>query len=252
MKILLIEDEYHAQKRLTNLLKELRPNIEILATIDSVEDAVVWLKNNPAPDLMFLDIQLSDGLSFEIFTQIDVEIPVIFTTAFDEYAIKAFKINSVDYLLKPVEEEELEAGIQKFENLFQKKINYDVQTIQNLVQSLVKPVYKERFMVKIGHGFSYIPIKEVAYFYSENSLSFLKTRNGKRHIVDHTIDQILELVNPKDFFRINRKAIVCIDAIKQVSPHFNSRLVLKLQPDADFEVMVSRERVKGFRHWVDG
>ncbi|MFT4759005.1 MAG: two-component system response regulator LytT [Paraglaciecola sp.] len=252
MKVLLIEDEYHAQKRLTNLLKELRPNIEILAIIDSVEDTVLWLKNNTAPDLMFLDIQLSDGLSFEIFTQIDLQIPVIFTTAFDEYAIKAFKINSVDYLLKPLEEEELEVAINKFENLFQKKISYDVATIQGLMQSLIKPKFKERFMIKMGQSLSYIPIKDVAYFYSENSLSFIKMRNGKRHIVDYTIDQIMELVNPKDFFRINRKAIIRIDAILQILPYFNNRLVLKLQPVADFEVMVSRERVKDFRKWIDG
>ena len=205
MKILLIEDEYHAQKRLINLLKECRPNIEILATIDSVEDTVEWLKYHPAPDLLFLDIQLSDGLSFEIFTKADLKVPVVFTTAFDEYAIKAFKINSVDYLLKPVEEEELEAAIQKYETLFQKQTNYNIDAIENLVKSLIKPQFKERFMVKTGQTLSYIMVSDIAYFYSENSLSFAKMKNGKRHIVDYTIDQIMELSNPKDFFRIHVK-----------------------------------------------
>jgi len=251
MKILLIEDEYHAQKRLENIIKELRPTAEVLAILDSVEDAVEWLESNSAPDLLFLDIQLSDGLSFEIFTKIKLETPVIFTTAFDEYAIKAFKINSIDYLLKPVEEEELEAAFQKYESLYQKQTNYDVSAIENLVKALVKPQFKERFLIKTGQSLSYVPMEDVAYFYSENSYSFLKTKTGKKHILDQTMEELVNMVDPQNFFRINRKVLVKIDSIQQISPYFNSRLILKLNPKNDFEAIVSREKVKGFRGWID-
>ena len=251
MKILVIEDEYHAQKRLSALIEALRPEAKILHVLDSVEDSVEWLQNHPAPDLMFLDIQLSDGLSFEIFPLAQVQTPVIFTTAFDEYAIRAFKINSVDYLLKPVEEEDLEQAFQKFETHFKKKTPYDFKTIENLVQSLVRPQYKERFLIKVGQNLSYIPTTEIAYFYSENSYSFLKTRSGKKHILDLPLEEISKLVNPDEFYRINRKVLVKIDSIQQISPYFNNRLILDLHPKADFEATVSREKVREFRGWVD-
>ena len=250
MKVLIIEDEYHAQKRITNLIKELRPAVEILAVLDSVEDGVEWLHNNPSPDLMFFDIQLSDGLSFEIFPKVAVKAPVIFTTAFDEYAIQAFKINSVDYLLKPVEEDDLERAFKKFEEHFQQKSNYDISSIEQLVQRLTRKDYPSRFLIKSGQQISYLPTAEIAYFYSEDSLTFARTMSGKKYIIDHKIDDLQNLVNPNDFFRINRKVILRIDAIQKVSPYFSGRLILELQPKSAFEVTVSRERVKGFKNWM--
>ncbi|MEN0049654.1 MAG: LytTR family DNA-binding domain-containing protein [Bacteroidota bacterium] len=251
MKVLIIEDEYHAVKRLSGLIKEARPQVEIVATIDSVEDAVDWINSNPSPDLAFFDIQLADGLSFDIFRKTKLEIPIIFTTAFNEYAIQAFKVNSVDYLLKPVDEEELEVAFQKFERLQPKVTAYDTNTINALLTSMLQKNYTERFLIKVGQQLMYLPTTDIAYFYSESSLSFLKTKSNQKHLVDYTLDQLEGMLAPKDFFRINRKMIVAVPAIQRVAPYFNSRLVLQLLPkDKELEFIVSRERVKNFKTWL--
>ncbi|MEO1623993.1 MAG: LytTR family DNA-binding domain-containing protein [Bacteroidota bacterium] len=253
MKVLIIEDEHHAQKRLTKLVQMLRPEVEILGAIDSVEEAVEWLEAQPKPDLMFMDIQLSDGLSFEIFSKIQVETPVIFTTAFDEYAIKAFKVNSIDYLLKPIEEEELKCAFDKYESRKPKESDrYDMGKIEQLLQNLTQREYQKRFLIKSGQHMAYVNTDEIAYVYSENSLSFLQTLDGKRHLLDYTIDQLSDLLDPKLFFRINRKAIIRIDSVQKVQPYFNNRLVLKVKPSAAFDLIVSREKVRDFKGWLDG
>ncbi|MDX1941316.1 MAG: LytTR family DNA-binding domain-containing protein [Saprospiraceae bacterium] len=251
MNILIIEDEQPAAKRLANLLHEFRPQTNILSMIDSVENAVKWLRANASPDLLFLDIQLADGLSFDIFNQVTVQSPVIFTTAYDQYTLKAFKLNSVDYLLKPIDPEELEGALTKFEQLFGKKMSYDLSAIQQMIQTMVQPQYKERFLVRVGQQMIYILVEEIQYFYSEDGLAYAKTVDNKKHLVDYTLEQLEETLNPKDFFRINRKVITHINAIQKIAPYFNSRLKLEIKPKAEFEVIVSRERVNDFKSWLD-
>ncbi|MEO1258803.1 MAG: LytTR family DNA-binding domain-containing protein [Bacteroidota bacterium] len=252
MKILIVEDEHHAQKRLSSIIKELRPNAEITEIFDSVEDTLAYLNSRPSVDLLFLDIQLSDGLSFEIFDETNIETPVIFTTAFDEYAIKAFKLNSVDYLLKPVDEAELEKAFTKFEKLYNRKDAPNIENIKKLISSFAPKEYQTRFLIKSGQQLNFINVEEIAYFFSENSLSFLVSKNKKKHIVEHTMDQLEKLVDPKLFYRINRKTIISISSIGKASAYFNSRLILQLNPAANFEVIVSREKVKEFKRWLGG
>ena len=251
MNILIVEDEYHAVRRLSQIILSLRSNANVITALDSVEDSVEWFLDNPPPDLAFFDIQLADGLSFDIFKKAQVRSPIIFTTAFNEYAIQAFKVNSVDYLLKPIDETELELALQKFEQFYQITPNYDFKTIQKLIESVVPTHYTERFLVKTGQHLMYVPATSVAYFYSEESLTFFKTKDGQKHLLDYTLDQLEKMVTPRLFFRINRKAILNIEAVHKVSNYFNSRLVVQVQPiTAEVEWIVSRERVKQFKEWM--
>ena len=251
MNILIIEDETPAAKRLGQLIQRFKPEAQILACIDSVESAVEWLMQKPSPDLIFMDIQLADGLSFDIFTQINIKVPVIFTTAYDQYTLKAFKVNSVDYLLKPIDPEELAGAFSKYDQLYQKSQVYDVTAIQQLMKAMVQPDYKERFIIKIGQQLTYIAVTDIHYFYSEEGLVYAKTISAKKHVIDYTLDQLENLLKPAEFFRINRKAIASINAIGKIATYFNSRLKLELKPKADFEVIVSRERVADFKKWLD-
>lgn len=251
MRVLIIEDELPASKRLTALIQKIEPQANILTSIDSVEAAVDWLDGNPSPDLIFMDIQLADGLSFDIFNQTDIQVPVIFTTAYDQYTLKAFKVNSIDYLLKPIDPEELEYALQKFQTLFQKQEPYSKGTIQQLIQSLTQPEYKERFIVKIGQQLTYIKVADIYYFYSEDGLVYARTGKGKKHAIDYTLDQLQDLIPPAEFFRINRKVITKIEAIYKIGTYFNSRLKLELRPPTDFDVIVSRDRVPPFKKWLD-
>jgi DNA-binding LytR/AlgR family response regulator len=251
MNILIVEDEHHAVKRLVNLIQQIRPKANILISIDTVEDTVEWLTNHPAPDLAFFDIQLADGLSFDIFTKVNVTHPIIFTTAFDEYAIRAFKVNSVDYLLKPIQEEELAHAFQKFEQLYQHQpAQYDVQSIQQMLKNIIQKEYTERFLVKVGQQMTHIDVAQIAYFFSENSLTFLKTFSTQKHLLDYTLDQIEEMLRPKLFFRINRKVIIHVNAIERVAPYFNNRLALQINPKSAIDLIVSRHRVKDFKRWL--
>ncbi len=251
MKTLLIEDEQPAVRRLEQLLREKRPGVEVLATIDSVEGAVRWLQQHPPPELIFMDIQLADGLSFDIFTQVELTSPVIFTTAYDQYTLRAFKVNSVDYLLKPIDPEELAAALEKFDRMFRQPVSYDLRLMQELLQSMTKPTYKERFLVKAGQQITYLPVADIRYFYSDEGLLFARTGEGKRHHLDYTLEQLEDVLDPQLFFRLNRKVIAHIDAIHRIEPYFNSRLILELRPKADFEVIVSRDRVNDFKGWLD-
>ena len=251
MKVLIIEDEKPAARRLQQLMEQERPQAVILGFIDSVGKAVQWLQDNPWPDLLFLDIQLADGLSFDIFREVEVQSPVIFTTAYDQYALKAFKLNSIDYLLKPVDPEELSQALGKFDRLFGKVPPIDKNALESLMQAFQVPEYKQRFIVKIGQQLTYILVADVRYFYSQDGLLFAGMADKKRHALDYTLDQLENLLNPKDFFRLNRKAIIHINAIHKVAPYFNSRLIVELRPKPDFEVVVSRDRVNDFKNWLD-
>lgn len=251
MKILLIEDEYHAQEYLIGLLKEVAPTVEILAKIDSVEESVDWLANNPDPDLIFMDIQLADGLSFSIFKKIKVNAPTIFVTAFDKYTLEAFKVNSIDYLLKPVDAQELENALDKYERIHASKYGFNTDSLQKaLSQFSPKNNFRQRFLIKQGKDFIYVPTKDIAYIYSEDSLTFLMDRQNKRHLLEAPLDQIEKQLDPDQFFRINRKQIVHIESIQKIFSFFNNRLKLNLAPESKAEAIVSRERVKYFKEWV--
>jgi len=252
MKVLIIEDERPAAKRLTKMVKTSRPNCEIIDTLDTVEGAVDWLNNHHKPDLIFMDVQLADGISFEIFGQTEVNAPIIFTTAYDEYALQAFKVNSLDYLLKPIDPEELNKALGQYDKYaLQGGQSMDTNVITHLLNTLTKKEYKERFLVKIGQQLTYLKVCDIAYFYSEDGLIFACQQNGKRHNLDYTLDQLADLLNPNDFFRINRKIITHLPSIKKIHTYFNSRLKLELAPNTELETIVSRDRVSDFKKWLD-
>lgn len=253
MKVVIIEDEPNAQKELKRLLENSPYDIDVQICIDSVEEAIEWIETNKSPDLMFFDIQLSDGLSFEIFEHVKIETPVIFTTAFDEYAIKAFKVNSIDYLLKPVKQGELDAALEKFKLLNRKQsTNSGLHTeqIQELLQ-LNRPRYKTRFLCRIGDQITYVNIDEIAYFKAEDNEVLLVTNDNHQYFINHSLDQLGSFLNPDYFYRINRAYFVHLTSIKKISKYFNSRLLLRLYPETDAEVLISRARVSDFLNWID-
>ena len=251
MHIVIIEDEQPAARQLKKMLQDIRPGAEILAVLDSVESAVRWIKREESPDLIFMDIQLGDGLSFDIFNQVNIQVPVIFTTAYDQYALRAFKVNSVDYLLKPIEPDELDGALRKFDRLFQSSKKYDAGMINRLIQSFSSPRFKERFLIKAGPNITYLTVDEIRYCYADDGLLYARTDKGKKHALDYTLDQLEEVLDPAQFFRLNRKVITNVEAIRQIAPYFNSRLVIELIPTSDFEVVVSRDRVSDFKRWLD-
>lgn len=254
MKVLIVEDEPHAQKELKRLLAKVPSEIIIMECIDSIEDTVLWLNNNPAPDLIFMDIQLSDGLSFEVFNQTTVHPPVIFTTAFDEYAIQAFKVNSIDYLLKPVKLDDLITAMQKFEKLSGQfghaSQGLKMEQLEKLLE-IHRPGYKSRFIARVGDQIKHIEIKDVAYFMAEDNEVMLITKDNARYIIDYSLDQLSSMLNPDDFFRINRSCIVTPDSISKISKYFNSRLHLILHPATNDTVLISRVKVPDFLNWMD-
>jgi len=254
MNVLIIEDEPFAQNELKRLLDKADKNIRVLDCIDSVEDSVEWLTGNQAPDLIFMDIQLSDGLSFEIFKQTNVKAPVIFTTAYDEYAIQAFKVNSIDYLLKPVKQAELENAIQKFNMLHGKSNEHSpVLNIQQIEQLLSAGIakYKSRFIAKIGDQLKHIDVNEIAYLKAEDNELVLVTKSNNKYIIDFTLDQLGGLMDPNQFFRVNRSYMVAIGSIGKISKYFNSRLHIELIPKTEEAVLISRVRVPDFLQWMD-
>lgn len=251
MKTLIIEDEQPAAKRLAKLLAEHCPECEILDMIDSVEGAVKWLENFQAPDLIFMDIQLADGLSFDIFGQTSLTAPVIFTTAFDHYTLRAFKVNSVDYLLKPIDPAELVSALDKYSKIYDRQETYDRSGLEKMLQSmLMRQDFKERFLVKSGQHFIHITVSDIAYFFSEDGIAFVQCADGKKYIIDYTLDQLEGMLDPKTFFRINRQAIVRPEAVSRISTWFNSRLKLDLRPSYEANNVVSRERVQEFKRWM--
>jgi len=249
-KALIIEDEKPAARRLQKMLAELDESIEIIDVIDSVEDAVTWFKNYQHPSLVFMDIQLADGLSFSIFDKVKIEAPIIFTTAYDEYAIKAFKVNSIDYLLKPIEKESLETAWQKFKSL---KRNKEI-AVEELIKSINKEKeakFKERFLIKLGDNYTYCNICDVAYFTSDSGFTQLTTWDKNNYIIDEKLDSLEKVLAPNDFFRINRKFIIHSKSISKISSYFNSRLILQLKPTSETDVIVARDRVGNFKNWLN-
>jgi two-component system response regulator LytT len=250
MNIIIIEDEKPAARLLLRKVEKL--GLKVNTLLHSVEESVEWFQNNNHPDLIFLDIQLSDGLSFEIFEKIDIKSAVIFTTAFDEYALRAFKLNSIDYLLKPIDEDELEIAVNKFKNQVQKNTvsNLDFEMIKKMILGNETKEYKNRFSVKIGQQLKVILIDEVECFYSENKGTYLHTFENRNYLLDSTLEQIEEELDPKEFYRVSRKFIIPLKAFKEIQVYSNSRLKVVLPSYKDEEVIVSREKVSDFKTWI--
>ena len=252
-KVLLIEDEKPAAEWLRQLILKFDPQISILAVIDSVSGAVEWFGQHPAPDLVFMDIQLADGLSFEIFEQVKVPCPVIFTTAYEEYAIKAFKVNSVDYLLKPIAYNEMEAAFHKFRNQQENLSLIPTVTIEllNKVKEMLRKQYKNRFVIKVGEHLKSIPVEDILFFYSLEKATYLFTADFRTYIVDYSLDHISEMIDEQRFYRINRKYILSNQSIADIVVYSNSRLKIKLKKTTEESIIVSRDKVQGFKEWLD-
>jgi two-component system response regulator LytT len=251
MNVIIIEDEKPSARRLQRMLERLDVNVNTM--LHSVEESIAWFSNNPHPDLIFLDIQLSDGLSFEIFDEVEVKSSIIFTTAFDEYALQAFKLNSIDYLLKPIDDDELEGAVNKYKSLKPelKSLQLNFDDIKKLLVNPVGREYKKRFTTKIGQHIKMIPVDEIECFYSENKGTYAHTIDGRDYLLDTTLEQLEEELSPNTFFRISRKFYININAIRDIISYTNSRLQLKLNSFKEQEIIVARERVKDFKLWLE-
>ena len=249
MKVVIIEDEHFAAEKLVRLLRETEPETEVQAVLESVEDAINWFTQNPFPDLVFMDIQLDDGISFEIFDAVKIEAPIIFTTAFDEYAIRAFKVNSVDYLLKPIKEEALKKAIGKFKKLYFGKQNFEDKVSKVLEQ--ISKKYKSRFFIKVGIHYQSVQVDQICSVFVEERNTFLKTINGRTYDLDYSLDQLQKMVDPDQFFRVNRNFLVNINCIEEIISYSTSRLKLKLKSEFTGDIIVSRDKVTEFKRWMD-
>lgn len=248
MKYLIVEDERFAYEEVKRMISKLRPDYELEKQTKTVIDTIAFLKTS-AVDLILMDIRLADGNCFEIFNHLEVTTPVIFTTAYDEHAIKAFKLNSIDYLLKPFNETELEAALIKFEKIFQ---HVPYTTSPKNYEQLLSVRTKNRFLISKGENYHYIETKDIAHFYSEDGVVFLHTSSDKRYIINYTLEQLEQLLDNRLFFRVSRNCIGNVKAIKNVAKYFNSRLKLSFSPVCPHEVLVSRVRVPDFLKWMDG
>ena len=250
MNVIIIEDEKPSARRLQRMLTEL--GLEAQTMLHSVEESIEWFHNNPHPDLIFLDIQLSDGLSFEIFETIEINSAVIFTTAYDEYALQAFKLNSIDYLLKPIDEDDLAKAVSKYQDRAPKQqaVTLDFNDIKKLLVNPIEREYKKRFSVKVGQHLKLVNIDDIECFYSENKGTYAYTSEGRNYLLDTTLEQLEDELEPHKFFRISRKFFVNVNAIDDMVSYTNSRLQIKLNTYREQEVIVARERVKDFKEWL--
>ena len=250
MNIIIIEDEKPAARLLQRKVEKL--GLQINTLLHSVEESIRWFQNNPHPDLIFLDIQLSDGLSFEIFENIDIKSAVIFTTAYDEYALRAFKLNSIDYLLKPIDEDDLEIAVNKFKsrNQLSTNLSLDFEMIKKMLLNPIDREYKKRFTIKLGQQLKMVSIVDVECFYSENKGTYLHTFDNRDYLLDLTLEQLESEIDPKDFYRISRKFIIPMNGIKEIQIYSNSRLKVILPTYKADEVIVAREKVSDFKNWL--
>ncbi len=255
MKILIVEDEELAVKKLRGLLKEVKPDAEILADLDSIDSTVEWLEAHPAPDIILMDIELVDGQSFEIFERTDIKCPVIFITSYDEYAIQAFTVNSVAYLLKPIEKEDMMAAFEKFDRV---KAFYSTGapgfSINNLVEELQARLqprsYRRRFLTKYANKLVAIETHEIAYFFSEDRVNLFRTYDNRKITLDYTLEELEQMLDPAEFFRINRSHLIAIKSVQKIDDYYGQRLILQLKPPAGDQVIVSREKVSAFKTWM--
>jgi two-component system, LytTR family, response regulator LytT len=252
MKVLIIEDEELAVKKLRKTLESVDATAEVIGTADSIKSSVEWLEQNPQPDLILMDIELADGQSFEIFNLTEVKSPVIFTTSYDEYALKAFKVNSVDYLLKPIQKEELQTALDKFKKTHSTtKADINIDSLVKELQLKLQPKeFRKRFLVKNGQKLVSVEVSDIAYFYSDGRLNFFKTSDNKKFVVDYTMDELEDMLDPERYFRISRSFYVSIASIDKIDDYFGNRLILQLKPVVDKEALVSREKVTDFKKWM--
>jgi DNA-binding LytR/AlgR family response regulator len=255
MNVVIIEDEARSARQLERMLKKYDPSIHVLAQLPSVRESVAWFTQHgsgqpSAPDLVLMDIHLEDGLAFSIFEQIHLTVPIIFTTAYDEYTIKAFKVNSIDYLLKPVDEEELISALTKFKTLRSVAASPDLTQLLQVVQQFRESPYKERFMISIGTKIRSVETADIAYFYSEEKATFLTAKDGHLYPLEQSLDQLIGMLNPSQFFRVNRQFLVARTAIHTIHNYSASKLKLDLQPPTRQEVFVSLSRLSDFKDWL--
>lgn len=253
MQVLIIEDELLLARQLKKLLLEIDPAITVSAITHSVEESVQLLQQQPAPDLILMDVELADGQSFEIFQQVPVTAPVIFTTAYDEFALKAFKLNSIDYLLKPINKEELKTAIYKFRSTqYQSGIAENVELLFGEIQKLQQQAsgYRERFLVKQGTKMVSVDVTAIAYFFSEGGFSHLRTVQEQKFIVDYTLDELERMLPPRHFFRANRKYILNSRSVVAIRPWFNQKLIAEIKPAVEEHVVISRDRAPLFKSWL--
>jgi len=252
MKVLILEDEALSASRASQLLLECNPATQVLGTLESIEEAAAWFNENPEPDLLLLDIHLSDGLCFGLFEHISIKCPVIFTTAYDRYALQAFKMNSIDYLLKPIDKQDLSRALAKYEALNPSReiVPIDLQNLRSTLQLLTKK-YKTRFLVKYADTLLFKNVDEVAYFYADDRVVFLVTNDGKKFLVDSNLENLEEVLDPTLFFRVNRKIIAKVESIQKVKTLLSSRLQVFLKPSFNQEVYVSKYKSQEFKDWLD-
>ncbi len=249
MKVLILEDETLAAEKIENALREIDPQIIVSCKLKSIESALEWFSKNEHPDLIISDIRLLDGLSFEIFQKVKVQKPVIFTTAYDQYALRAFEVNSIDYLLKPVDIEKLRVALAKYKNWSGGAPMDFSEIVRQLKAS--QPQYKSRFMIKLGQKIIAIPTEKIAYFFSENKLSFIVSHDGKKYPTDQPLDELVDILDPDRFFRANRQFIITFESIAEIHPYFKGRIKINLNPKTDQEVVISSERTPDFKRWID-
>lgn len=255
MKVIVIEDEPLAQQEMIRLLNKNYRDIEIVDILDSVEESIRWFSEPHDYDLIFMDIQLSDGMSFDILKKVQIQKPIIFTTAYDKYWMEAFKLNSIDYLLKPIEEASLDQALTKYLNTksyyTDEIMKHNVEMIEDLLGKSMKKKFKSRFVAQIGERFIWVPKEEIAYFFADGNLVYLVTRENKKYLIEYTLDQLCQLVDPNEFFRLNRTFITHIEAIREVQKYFNGRLSVKLKPEIRENIIVSRAKARFLIEWLD-
>lgn len=254
MKVIIVEDEQHNYRLLKGMIEKLRPGWEMVERLESVKGTVAWLKNNPAPGLIFMDIQLTDGISFTVFDEVQVNSMVIFTTAYDEYALRAFQVNSIDYLLKPIKTEKLKQAIEKFESLLklQKNFTENKPDYKELLEAITKgeKKYRKRFLISGVTSYFKLDVEDIAWFYTENRVTTAVTFQGKEHAIDLTIEKLEEQLDPNLFFRTNRSTIVHINAVRKFENHFGGKLVLRLIHPFDQPITISRLKAAEFKDWI--
>ena len=251
MKVLIIEDESLLAKELQRTIKAIRPDIEVVHVLRSIQEGISWFEQKHSIDLIISDIQLIDGTSFELFKQVQVSTPIVFITAYDEFAIKAFKLNSIDYLLKPISETDLEAAISKYEKLWGQKKKLDPEVLNHLIMKNTEQAYKSKFLIRVGDQYKQVDSNDIGFFFAEGNTVYLVQKSGKKLIVDYSLDQVAPQLDPKKFFRINRQLLINNSCIRGIHKYFNSRLKLEIHPEYDTEVLVTRSRVNEFLSWMN-
>ncbi len=250
----IIEDEKPAARLLMSMVERMRPDWDVTIIPGSINEAVLWFSQNPHPDLIFLDIHLSDGNSFDFISKAMPTSTIIFTTAYDEYAIQAFQVNSIDYILKPIHQERLLEAIEKYESAYNRNLKYQQEYLSNILENLVTPSskrYRTRFLIYGAERYTTLSVDEIAYFYSENRITTAVTHIGREMVVDLTLDKLSEQLDPNKFFRANRQFIIGIDSIKKIEPYFNNKLIVGVVPPSKITITISREKLSSFKTWLN-